>query len=798
MNNRFIRHAAITCILILTATISFPVHAAGTDQTPPEHQGDWTPVLIAPEDPISAGGAYQEVIGAAWSHPLKLQGKLNNPLVEVTPFTFNDEFYLLENWQAHWGLEGSGNGERFQDDQIRIRKIDPQVLPDLDKGEIVSVPLTGHGLGMAFVWEDRVYVFAGNWGEEAKWRIREITMTSSGDLKTWTEPVTVLTCNPDERYFNVSVCRARDQFVMLVESNDPKWPAFTFKYFTSGNLTDWQPVEGGLYGVHKYVGGPALYYYGDTYYTLYLQALDGGFYETRVTRSKDLVHWQDAPEERPFVTFNPENKVHAIRPPEIRETNASDAEICEYRGTTYVFYTGGDQHVAGDLQWATYEGAPQSLLESFYEQPRLYVPNRAQLDYQGNQLGAFVHFGLAGYAGGDFMQTPEVSLFNPQELDAEQWVLTAKTFGAKHIVLTAKHHSGFCLWPTKTTDYSVKSAPWKQGQGDVVRELADACKKHDMQLGLYLSGGDKHFPCTSTPDPVGKRKIVGDRDAYFPYFLEQLRELLTGYGQLAVVWFDGAYDPFGWDVKSQDGKPLGSAYGDAICAMVRNLQPNAAVFSGTRPDIRWSGSEQGWAPYPIWNVIHRGEGVPLWAPPYIQGWVGAEASVHTRSGWFWKPDTDATLKSVPELLNMYHNSIGRGANLLVNMTPDTRGLIPEAEVERLRSFGQALQQRFGQPLAETDSEDRWLEGNRLLLKLDQPTAVTDILIEENIATGQRVQTFKVEALVDGKWTALAEGESIGRRFIQRIDPVETDTVRLHVIKTLPLPEIQRFAIFASK
>ena len=231
-----------------------------------------------------------------------------------------------------------------------------------------------------------------------------------------------------------------------------------------------------------------------------------GFYETRVTRSQDLVHWQDAPTERAFVTYNPENRVHPLRPPEIRETNASDAEICEFQGKTYVYYTGGDQHVAGDLQLAVYDGGAQELLEHFYEEPKLYTPNAAQLRYQENQLGAFVHFGLASFTGGDFMASPDASVFNPENLDCEQWVRAAKSFGAKHIVLTAKHHSGFCLWPTETTEYSVKNAPWKNGQGDVVRELADAAKKYDIELGLYISGGDKHFPCTSTPEPLKKKK----------------------------------------------------------------------------------------------------------------------------------------------------------------------------------------------------------------------------------------------------------------------------------------------------
>ncbi|MBX7256117.1 MAG: hypothetical protein K1Y02_07120 [Candidatus Hydrogenedentes bacterium] len=294
-----------------------------------------------------------------WTNPLVYKGKLNSPLVEVTPFVFNERLYLLENWQKQWEFPGSTDGSHTQHDEVRIR--------DVDADSIVSVPLVGHGLGMAFVHNGEVFVFAGNWGKGEKWNITAIEMVSSKDLVNWTKPVVVLRAAPDEKFFNVSVCRGDEGFVLLVESNDPRWPAFTFKYFRSDDLINWQPVPDGLYGTDKYVGGPALYYEGSYYYTLYLQSLGEGKYETRVTRSKDLVHWEDAPESRPFVTFNPKNTVHPLRPPEIRECNASDAELCAWKGRTIVYYTGGDQHLAGDLQWAEFDGTPRELLERFFD-----------------------------------------------------------------------------------------------------------------------------------------------------------------------------------------------------------------------------------------------------------------------------------------------------------------------------------------------------------------------------------------------------------------------------------------------
>ena len=296
---------------------------------------------------------------SAWKNPLTYLGKLDSPLVEVTPFVFKDRFYLLENWQKQWEYPDETDGARTTEDEIRIR--------DVDADRIVSIPLVGHGLGMALVHDGRVYVFGGNWGTGKKWNIKKIEMVHSDDLVNWSDPVVVLEAEPQEKFFNVSVCRGDGRFIMLVESNDPAWPTFTFKYFASDDLLSWTIIPDALYGVDKYVGGPALYYEGGRYYTLYLEALGNRFYETRVTRSNDLVHWEDAPEARPFATFNPENPVHALRPADIRERNASDVELCYWNGKTRVYYTGGDQQYAGDLQHAEFEGTPQELLEAFYD-----------------------------------------------------------------------------------------------------------------------------------------------------------------------------------------------------------------------------------------------------------------------------------------------------------------------------------------------------------------------------------------------------------------------------------------------
>lgn len=754
---------------------------------------------------------------SAWKNPIVKLGRTGSPLVETSPFVFRGKLYLLENNQRFWDVKGAKPGDFFHDDEVRIR--------DLKTKKIVTIALKNHGFGTAFVYKDSLYVFAGNYGAEKPWRrMTEITMTATKDLKTWTKPVTVLKAQGGEYFFNTAVTRGKDKFILLYETDDKRWkPAFTFRYVESQDLRNWQEIPDAVYGREKYVGGPALYYENGWYYTLYLEALKNKAYETRITRSRDLVHWEDAPVDRPFVTFDPAHKNIPLLKPEITESNASDVELTYFNGKTILYFTGSDQTTAGDLQSAEYAGTPAQLFEHFFKDVKTDVapkhqgnwipvltapqdavhgpvtmnirgtkPSAAQLALQERQLGAFVHFGPATYIQSDMLSVPAADLFNPSKLDAEQWVKAARSFGAKHIVLTAKHHNGYCLWPTKTTDYSVVKSPWKNGKGDVVAEFVQACRKYDIKVGLYVSAGDKHFPCSSTPDPQGKRKLVGDIHKYFPVFMEQLRELLTGYGEISYLWFDGAYDPFGWDVaNSSTNKRLGTAYGDAIAAMVNDLQPNAVIMGGTRPDVRWSGSEQGWAAYPLWNVVPEGAGLEQWVGPQNSGWIPAEANIHTRKNWFWTPDSDKTLRSLDFMKKVYFESIGRGANLLVNMTPDTSGLIPAAETTRLADLGELIQKTFAVPVGAIKGK---ITDAQTDLQLREMKSIHVIEIEENITNGQHVKQYEVQAYVDSGWKTIATGESIGRKRLQLIDPVTTRRIRL-ILKDSPDAVIQKFAVY---
>jgi alpha-L-fucosidase len=735
---------------------------------------------------------------------------------ETTPFVFGNRLYRVENWQKYFDLPGSAPGERFMEDQVRIW--------DIDSNQVVSVPFIAHSFGMAYCHDGRVHVFATRHETDRPWRhFRAIDMTSSSDLVHWTAPVTVIEAENDEHLFNTAVCHDGTRFVLLYETDDRRWPAFTFKYAESENLIHWRLIPDAVYGREKYVGGPALYVEGGWFYTLYLQDLggySGGTWETRVTRSRDLRHWEDAPVERPFLapdtsrvfTYN-----HFGRQVEVREINASDAELCFWQGSTLVYFNGGDQQTCGDLQQAEFKGTPRELLERFYEEPVVSVPSPRQLAIQERALGAFIHFGLATwYEGpdkavfpdllkspycfnmgnwGSMVAQPPGSVFHPAGLDAEQWVLAALAMGAKLVVLTAKHHNGFCLWPTRATGYSVRGSPWRGGQGDVVREFVVAARKHGLGVGLYFSAGDVNAGCFSTPEPQGQRKLVGDLARYFPIAREQLHELLSGYGPLDELWFDGALDPFGLDVLQSDGTPVGSRYWDELTELVRRLQPGAVIMGGSHPDLRWPGNEEGVAPYPLSYVVEKGQEQANWIPPGTTGWVVPEADVFTRPTWFWTPDSDGALLGTARLMDIYSRSIGHGSNLLINMTPDRRGLIPEVETARLAEFGDALRRRYGSPLAETRSEGRWGEGMSLDLELGRIADVEWVILEEDIRRGQRLQRYRLEARGRaGDWSVVAEGRTVGRmRIVNLPSPVETEAIRLRVLETTPLPVIRRMS-----
>jgi len=247
-------------------------------------------------------------------------------------------------------------------------------------------------------------------------------------------------------------------------------------------------------------------------------------------------------------------------------------------------------------------------------------------------------------------------------------------------------------------------------------------------------------------------------------------------------------------MEGETKRRLGTGYGDAVRTMVRNLQPQAVVMGGTRPDVRWSGSEQGWASYPLWNMVTEKTWADSWVGPENTGWLLAEANVHTRDNWFWYPDSDKTLRTVDFLTKVYLESIGRGANLLINMTPDTAGLVPLAEAKRLADFGQNIETKFGAPLGTVSDISK---SQDCIVKLQKKKLIGWIDVEEDISTGQHIQQYKAEAIINGSWKTIAEGSSIGRRRIQPTEPVETNQVRLIYQASSGKGSIKKFTLHAG-
>lgn len=403
----------------------------------------------------------------------------------------------------------------------------------------------------------------------------------------------------------------------------------------------------------------------------------------------------------------------------------------------------------------------------------LAKPTKQQLQWQDMELGMFCHFGMNTFCDqewGEGNDSPE--LFNPTQLDARQWVRTAKQAGFAYFILTAKHHDGFCLWPTKTTDYSVKSSPWKNGQGDVVREVADACKEEGIRFGLYLSPWDRHEPCYS------------DKEAYDDFYAAQITELLTQYGPLVELWFDGA----GSHGREYDWR--------RIIGLVNQYQPDAMIFNMGIPTIRWVGNEDGVASYPCWNTNESAklsmytDDMAAWLPE-TPSWVPAECDVPIRKDrWFWHPNDEHTLRSLDNLLDIYYRSVGHGATLLLNLAPDSRGLLPEADVNRLFELTSEIKRRFSSPIAQTVGE-----GDSILLAFESATEVNHVILMEDIVHGERIRSYVLEAEQQGQWVELVKGSAIGHKKIDRFDAVHTKQLRLRVTSSVEKALIRSFAAY---
>lgn len=383
-------------------------------------------------------------------------------------------------------------------------------------------------------------------------------------------------------------------------------------------------------------------------------------------------------------------------------------------------------------------------------------PTSAQLAWQQDGFGLFLHFGINTFNSREWSDgTLDPATFDPSDLDARQWARTAAEAGARYVVLTAKHHDGFCLWPTATTTYSVASSPWRGGVGDVVAELAEACREEGIGLGLYLSPWDRNAACYEDPE------------AYDAFYLEQLTELCTGYGPLYELWFDGA---------GSEGRTYGW---DAMTAVVRAHQPDAMVFNMGAPTIRWVGNEDGLAADPCWYTIdstgisiYDDGAAPLDQPRYLP----PECDVPIRRHWFWQPDDLHTLKSREHLLAIWYRSVGLGAGLLLGVPPDRTGRIDLDDRARLLELVAELDRRFARPAPAT--LDVGPDGE-VVARFAKSVILDHLELTEDLTQGQSITGHEV--LADGQ--TIATGHTVGVRRVHAFPPVEV--TRLSVRLTGP-------------
>lgn len=441
-------------------------------------------------------------------------------------------------------------------------------------------------------------------------------------------------------------------------------------------------------------------------------------------------------------------------------------------------------------------------------EPILPVPEPKQVEWQQMETYAFIHFGLNTFNDREWgYGDTDPKTFNPTNLDCEQWAQTLVKAGMKGVILTAKHHDGFCLWPFEGTDYSVKNSPWKNGQGNVVKELSEACKKYGLKFAVYLSPWDRHQANYGTPE-------------YLPYFYAQLHDLLTNYGPVFEVWFDGANGGDGWyggakDIRTIDRKNYYNY--PRIYEMLDSIQPQAIIFSDGGPGCRWVGNEKGFAGATNWSFLRKGEVHPGYDKSYElqyghpdgNQWVPAECDVSIRPGWFYHPEEDDRVKSPDQLVDLYYRSVGHNATLLLNFPVDRKGLIHPVDSANAVRFHEMIQQqlktnlvagmtpkvsneRGGDFVASALTDDNfdtyWATEDGVTtadieFSFDTPTRMNRMMLQEYIPLGQRVKAFVVEYLDKNTWLPVKLNEettTIGYKRLLRFETVETKGIRIRI------------------
>ena len=431
---------------------------------------------------------------------------------------------------------------------------------------------------------------------------------------------------------------------------------------------------------------------------------------------------------------------------------------------------------------------------------------------------AFIHFNMNTFTNKEWGYGDESpSTFNPTNLDTDQWAEVIKNSGMKGIIITAKHHDGFALWPSNYTSHSVKNSPWKNGEGDLIKDLEKSCRKFGLKLGIYLSPWDRNHP------EYGTKK-------YISYFRNQLTELLTNYGEIFEVWFDGANGGSGfYGGKNEIRKVDKKTYYDweNTHKIIRELQPNAVIFSDAGPDIRWVGNEKGYANKTTWSNIYK-DSVYGGMPDYYKfssgqengsHFIPTETDVSIRPGWYYHPEEDDKVKSLEKLIDIYFNSVGLNSSLLLNIPVDTRGLIHENDTKRLYELNNYIRNTFSNnffmesKMYFNDTShpiDKLIDNkisticpfktklnNVIEISLNENKIIDIFKISENINLGQRVKKFRLQALMDDIWVTIEEGTTIGSKRLIKFEPIDIKKLKFTIIDSKDIPMISEIGIYKS-
>lgn len=404
-------------------------------------------------------------------------------------------------------------------------------------------------------------------------------------------------------------------------------------------------------------------------------------------------------------------------------------------------------------------------------------PTEVQYKWHEQERLMFVCLDPCTWQGREYdNHSTSLDRINPQKLNTDQWCEVAQSWGAKEILFVAKHTGGFCWWQTESTDYGIKNTPYKNGEGDVLKELSESCKKYGLNLGIYVYPGDETWGAGIGSG--GQTKDPSKQEAYNKVFRQQLTEVLTNYGDIIEVWFDG------------------SCKIDVIDILEKHAS-NAAILQGPKASLRWPGTESGKLFYPAWNTVksedlNTGVSTQVHGDPDGDAWAPLEADTPLYEHfWFWSPDKAQKSKTLDELMACYYKSVGYGGVLLLNSTPDTTGLIPAADVELYKAFGDEIDHRFDFPLKEITDKT----GETMLIEFPEKQKVNHLVIMEDYRHGQRIRAYSAEGYSDGEWTELCTGQSVGRKKIDYFPEVQVSKIRLKVDKSIGTPLIRSLSAY---